>query len=94
MTDQEWMSPALEDMKKRNALKELGIDKVITETLEKRNAFLGRCVFQQTILRLNLRNDSALVGLYDSHDEKSVTVCKDGGTYKIPFLNIEGIDKL
>lgn len=101
MTEQQWMSPALEHMAERNrkagiVAEKLGFDKIITEILEARNAFLKSCVVGQTILHIAHRigKDTPIIGVYVKHDESSITVTKDGKERQVAFLDMEGVKKL
>ncbi|MHB1426791.1 MAG: hypothetical protein ACYC3I_26845, partial [Gemmataceae bacterium] len=96
VTEQEWMMSALQDMIERRAARELGFDKTATEILAERNALLKSCVAGQTIMTIThtIAKDVSIIGVYVKHDEKGITVTKDGKERQVAFLDMERMKKL
>lgn len=66
----------------------------IDELVEKRKRLLASLITMQSIIAVSFRNNTARVGLYVKHDDKSITISKDGKQVQIGVSDIRGIEKL
>lgn len=66
---------------------------IIDELKQGRDRFLAQLISMQSIVCVEFR-DSMAIGLYVRHDNKSITISRDGKEMQFAFVNTEGMKKL